>query len=248
MLTGDAERWANTVSLRLFNKPLAALLVDFERAKGGMELETLAAMIELGKEIEAADAARAQGEEFEKANGGIPEETVASPIERGRKSEVADASRSQISRMTAFQKWVVGVLAFTAVAGLWVTRWAYYDQMISPSMTEKARVRIDRWTGTRQVFLCDVVLNKEAQEQVRSLQAQLARIVEAWPRPLGLAGLVSGMSEQQRRVRPCPECPINYDLAPQVASEFPFSQNAEVQQLLQRLDAIKAENRHCGWK
>jgi hypothetical protein len=37
--------------------------------------------------------------------------------------------------MTGFQKWVVGVLAFAVVAGLWVTRWAYCDQMLSPRIT-----------------------------------------------------------------------------------------------------------------
>jgi hypothetical protein len=58
-MSADAERWGNLASLRVFNKPLAAVIEDFDRAKGGMTPETLASLIELGKEIEAADASRA---------------------------------------------------------------------------------------------------------------------------------------------------------------------------------------------
>jgi hypothetical protein len=217
VLTGDEERWANIASLRLFDKPLAAMIEDFERAKGGMAPETLASLIELGREIERADASR------------------------------ATASLVQRNRMTRFQKWVVAVLAIAAAGGVWSTRWVYYDERIG-GVTGTATVRVDRWTGVRQVFRCGPVLAREAQEQVRTLQAQLARIVESWPMTLGLTALLSEVPKQQHRVRPCPECPINYDLAPQVASELPFSQSAEVQRLLQRLKTIEAENWHCGWK
>jgi hypothetical protein len=176
VVTGDEERWANLASLRLFNKPLAALIVDFERAKGGMEPETLASMIALGREIEAADASRALGEDFDRTNGGISEETVASPIEGGREGEVADASRSQKSRMTGFQKWVVGILVFAFVGGFWSTRWVYYDQKIGVA-TGTATVRVNRWTGGRQTLQCGPAPTRVAQEQVLSLQAQLAGIV-----------------------------------------------------------------------
>ena len=109
MVTGDEERWANLASLRLFNIPLAALIEDFDKAKGGMEPETLASLIALGREIEAADASRALGEDFETTKGGLSEETVTSPMEAGLGSEVVDASRPQRGRMTRFQTWVVGV-------------------------------------------------------------------------------------------------------------------------------------------
>jgi hypothetical protein len=45
VVTGDEERWANLASLRLFNIPLAALIEDFDKAKGGMEPETLASLL-----------------------------------------------------------------------------------------------------------------------------------------------------------------------------------------------------------
>jgi hypothetical protein len=136
---------------------------------------------------------------------------------------------------------VVGVLAFAVVGGFWSTRWIYYDQKIG-SVTGTATIRVNRWTGGRQTLQCGPALTREAQEQVRSLQAQLVGIVESWPGILALSG------EQQRRLRPCPGCPINYDMAPQVASELPFSRSAEVQGLLQRLKTIEAETWHCGWK
>ena len=69
MVTGDEERWANLASLRVFNKPLAAVIEDFERAKGGISPETLASLIELGKEIEAADASRATASPASKSTG-----------------------------------------------------------------------------------------------------------------------------------------------------------------------------------
>jgi hypothetical protein len=176
-------------------------------------------------------------------------ETLASLIELGREIERADASRATASpnhgsRMTRFQTWMVAVLAIAAAGGLLSTRWAYYNERIG-EVTGTATVRVNRWTGTRQVFRCGPVLAREAQEQVRTLQVQLARIVESWP---GLLALSGGLSERQRRLRPCPDCPINYDLAPHVASELPFSQSAEVQQILQRLKIIEAENWRCGWK
>jgi hypothetical protein len=221
VLAGDAERWANLASLRVFNKPLAALTEDFERAKGGMAPETLASLIELGKEIEAADASRVH-------LGSAP-----TPPARRR-------------RMTQFQMLVGGVLAIAVVGGFWSTRWVYYDQKIG-GVTGTSTVRANRWTGARQTLQCVPVLNKGTREQIRSLQAQLATIIETWPRK-GLAALAGEPSAQQRRLRPCPECPINYEVAPQVASELPFSQRAEVQRLLQRLSIIEAENWHCGWK
>jgi hypothetical protein len=60
MLAGDAERWANLASLRVFNKPLAATLSDFDKAGAPMDEATLASLIALGREIEAADAPPAQ--------------------------------------------------------------------------------------------------------------------------------------------------------------------------------------------
>jgi hypothetical protein len=215
MVTGDEARWANLASLRLFNKPLAAAISDFDKAGAPVDEATLASLIALGREIEAADASRMQ-----------LWSAPAPPVRR--------------TNMTQFQMLVVGVLAFAVVGGFWSTRWVYYDQKIG-GVTGTATVRVSRWTGARQALQCGPVLTREAQEQVRSLQAQLAGIVESWPGILALSG------EQQRRLRPCPHCPINYDLAPLVANEFPFSQSAEVQRLLQRLDTIKAENRHCGW-
>src|SRR2546422_208122 len=74
MVTADEERWANLASLRVFNKPLAALMEDFDRAIGGISVETLASLIELGKEIEAADASRATASD-------------ASPVQRSRKAQ-----------------------------------------------------------------------------------------------------------------------------------------------------------------
>ncbi len=58
----------------------------------------------------------------------------------GKEIEAADAGRATAplarrTRMTGFQKWVVGVLAFAVVAGRWVTRWAYCDQMLSLRIT-----------------------------------------------------------------------------------------------------------------
>lgn len=54
--TADAERWANLASFKLFNKDFAALVRDFEKAGLPMDEDTAAAMIELGGEIERADA------------------------------------------------------------------------------------------------------------------------------------------------------------------------------------------------
>src|SRR5207244_9352570 len=121
-------------------------------------------------------------------------------IELGKEIEAADASRSQRSRMTRFQKWVVAVLAIAVAGGLWSTRWEYRDVRVGGTVI---LVRVNRWTGARQVFGCGPVLSKEAQEQVRALQAQLARIVESWPGILALSGR---LSEQQQRLRPCPDC------------------------------------------
>jgi hypothetical protein len=109
VVTGDEERWANIASLRLFNKPLAASISDFDKAGAPMDEETLASLIALGREIEAADASRALGEDFDTTKGGLSEETVTSPMEAGLGSEVVDASRPQRGRMTRFQTWVVGV-------------------------------------------------------------------------------------------------------------------------------------------
>jgi hypothetical protein len=179
-----------------------------------MAPEMLASIIELGKEIEAADASRA----------------TLSPAQR--------------SRMARFWMWVVAVLVIAGAGGFWSTRWVYFNERVG-GVTGTATVRVNRWTGARQLFRCGGVLTREAQEEVRALQTQLARDVESWPGILALSG---GLSEQRQRLRPCPDCPINYDMAPQVASEFPFSQSTEVQRLLQRLKAIEAENWHCGWK
>jgi len=209
VLTGNEERWANLASLRIFNKSFDALMDDYDKTIGGIPSDTLASLIALGREIEAADA---------------------SPAQR--------------SRMTRFQKWVVAVLAIAVAGGLWSTRWEYRDVRVGGTVI---LVRVNRWTGARQVFGCGPVLGKEAQEQVRSLQAQLATIIETWPRK-GLAAPAGEPSEPQRRVRTRPQWPINYDMAPQVASELPFSQSADVQRLLQRLKTIEAENRGCGWK
>jgi hypothetical protein len=187
-----------------------------------MEQETLASMIEPGKEIEAADTSQMQ--------------LGSAPTPPARRTH-----------MTQFQMLVVGVLAFAVVGGFWSTRWVYYDQKIG-GVTGTATVRVNRWTSDRQTLQCGPLLAREAQGQVRALQAELARIVESWPMSRGLAGLLSEVPKQQRQVRPCPECPINYNMAPQAARELPFSQSADVQRLLQRLKTIETENWHCGWK
>lgn len=115
--------------------------------------------------------------------------------------------------------WLLAILAFTVAGTLYSTRWAYYDETVR-GVTHAATVRVNRWTGTRQVFRCGTVLNSEAQDAVRSLQAQLVGIVEASPET-GLRGL--GVPEAKRRLRPCPDCPVRYDLAPEIAGEPPFS-------------------------
>jgi len=56
VLTGNEERWADLASLRLFNKSFDALMDDFDKTMGGIPSDTLASLIELGKEIEAANA------------------------------------------------------------------------------------------------------------------------------------------------------------------------------------------------
>jgi hypothetical protein len=183
VLTVDAERWANLASLRVFNKPLAAVISDFDKTGAPIDEATLASLIALGKEIEAADASRAQGEDLDRANGGISEETGTSLIKFGRESEVADTSRMQLgsaptpparrTHMTRFQMLVVGVLAFAVVGGFWSTRWVYYDQKIG-GVTGTATVRVNRWTGDRQTLQCGPLLTREAQGQVRALQAQLS--------------------------------------------------------------------------
>jgi len=114
VLTGNEERWANLASLRIFNKSFDALMDDYDKTIGGIPSDTLASLIELGKEIEAADA---------------------SPGQLG--SALTPPARRR--RVTQFQMLVVGVLALAVVAGLWVTRWAYCDQMISSSVTHGCR-------------------------------------------------------------------------------------------------------------
>jgi hypothetical protein len=159
-LTELQVRWANLASLRVFNKSFDALVDDLDKTIGGITPDALASLIEMGKEIEVADASRMQ--------------LGSTPTPPARRTH-----------MTQFQMWVVGVLAFAVVGGFWSTRWVYYDQKIG-GVTGTATVRVRRWTGARQALQCGPVLTREAQEQVRSLQAQLAGIVESWPGILAL--------------------------------------------------------------
>lgn len=55
----DAQRWGDIASFKLFNKPIDALIDDFESTMGGIPADTIEALIELGREIERADAEKA---------------------------------------------------------------------------------------------------------------------------------------------------------------------------------------------
>jgi hypothetical protein len=48
-------RWANLASLRVFNKSFDALMDDLDKTIGGITPDALASLIEMSKEIEAAD-------------------------------------------------------------------------------------------------------------------------------------------------------------------------------------------------
>jgi hypothetical protein len=93
MVTGDEARWANLASLRVFNKPLAATISDFDKVGAPLGEETLASLIALGREIEAADALRATASD-------------ASPVQRTRKEQ--------------FKKWSAIGFAFEIVGGFLV--------------------------------------------------------------------------------------------------------------------------------
>lgn len=69
---------------------------------------------------------------------------------------------------------IVAIVISVAAIVLWATRWQYYGQRVGKSDIP-ASVRVNRWTGAREVFRCS--LTAQGGEEVRGLQAELVKVM-----------------------------------------------------------------------
>ncbi len=98
----DAHRWGDMASFKLFDKSIDALIDDYERTMGGIPADTLQVLIELGKEIEAAEVQK-RGDSVTAA--GVE---VSNPQPTGSIEATGGAQR-QTGELARLNIWILGI-------------------------------------------------------------------------------------------------------------------------------------------
>lgn len=178
----------------------------------------------------------------------------------------------RVDRRSAAAIAIAAIVVVIGSAGLWATKWQYYGQRVGRNYVP-ASVRVNRWTGARQVFRCS--LTPDGAAKVRALRSNLVKAMLSSGSDVGQAPSLTSRPvpsfqrsqadsyaiifrlDFERKVAefwPCAACPIDYEKAERIARnaqdrrEPPFGVDAQVLRLLESIDAAKAANWKCGWR
>ncbi len=151
---------------------------------------------------------------------------VETEDEEGSIQETCERERNR-SRMSKFQAGVLVILAVAVSSTLWNTQWEYFPN---------GRLRVNRWTGTRQTYQCHEVHSPALEKQLKELHNELSLAIAGYPIDLG---------EEFRRYRRPGMTDDEY--LEDRASLDRYKGDGRVSGALDRIKTLRAASMQCTW-